>query len=799
VGLALLLLPWALLVGAALLTDLPPELEHRLPTASSRGRALGVRVFDRDRHLLREVRADDDERADRRPLSELGPLLPKAVIAAEDRRFYAHTGVDPWAMARALGSSILARRVVSGASTITQQLARNVLGAKRSLRTKVQVMALALRIEASLTKDEILEEYLNRVEFGPALRGAETAARYYFDKPAKELSLAEAATLAGIPRGPTLYDPRRGTARVKKRRDRVLDRMQAAGLASAADVERAKNEPITLAPRFSTGGAPHFVRAVVAGAVDPCAAASPLPADVVEVETTIERELQRETTELARATVREHAQERVTAASVVVLDNATGDVLAWVGSPDVTDAVHLGQNDGVRAERQPGSSLKPFLYELGMERLGMSPATMLPDVELTFAGADGDYRPRNYDERFHGPVLLREALGNSFNVPAVWTAERVGLAPFVGRLRDLGFCSLTDAPSHYGLGLALGDAEVALLSLANAYATLARGGDFLPVRAVRATRAWDGTARVFDPPPPKRVLDERATWLVTDVLSDRTARLASFGEGSVLELPFAVAAKTGTSKGYRDNITVGYTPEVTVAVWVGNFDGSPMKGITGITGAGPLFRSTMLAAAKTHPPTAFVMPRGIEAQIVCPLSGKLRGRDCPEGKSEHVLSGVVDRVGGSGPCDLHVRVEVERESGLPAGPGCDRALVEPRIFEWLPSLYADWARSAGRPLLPTTSSPRCPGAKLPHRAGDVSVAFPEDGARFFLDEHAASPSAIRIRGRVPVGAREVTLRIDGVPRPYPAGGLTWPLVRGSHSVEVVADGVTSEPVHFDVE
>ncbi len=779
---------------------LPPALAHRAPIPTGGGRSLAVRVYDRDHHLLREVRADDDERADRRPLSELGPLLPRAVIAAEDRRFYSHFGVDPIAMARAFGSSLVARRVVSGASTLTQQLARNVLGAKRDLASKLQVMALAVRIEASLSKEEILEEYLNRIEFGPQIRGAEAAARYYFDKPAKELSLAEAATLAGIPRGPSLYDPRRGTARVKKRRDRVLDRMASAGLASADEVLRAKNEPIVLAPRFSTGGAPHFVRAVVSGNVDPCAPPSKIPDDVVEVTTTLDVSLEKEITELSRATVREHDKEHVTAASVVVLDNLTGDILAYVGAPDITDAAHLGQNDGVRALRQPGSSLKPFVYELGMETLGMSPATLLPDLELTFAAADGDYRPKNYDERFHGPVLLREALGNSFNVPAVWTTERIGVAPVVDRLRELGFCSVDQPASHYGLGVALGDAEVHLLALANAYATLARGGLALPVRSVLSSRRWDGSVVAAEAPTPRRVLDARAVSLVTDVLADKTARLASFGEDSVLELPFAVAAKTGTSKGYRDNITVGFTPEVTVAVWVGNFDGSPMKGVSGITGAGPLFRSAMLAAAKSHAPTPFVLPEGIDTVEICPLSGKRRGVDCPHGRSEHEMHGVVDRVAGEGTCDMHVRVPIERESGLLAGPGCDPARVEPRIFEWYPSLFVAWARAAGRPLVPSSSSPRCPGAHPPKREGEtLAVTFPEDGARFFVDDAASAPNAIRFRARTPADARDVRLILDGTSTPLPAAGLAWRLVRGHHVARVVADGARSEDVAFDVE
>lgn len=802
VAVALAALPWMILIGVAVFTVLPPELASRSPVSTSDGaRPLSVRIFDRDHHLLRDVRTDDQKRADRKPLADFGDDLVHAVIAAEDRRFYRHPGVDPIAMARAFGSSILARRIVSGASTLTQQLARNVTGAPRNLSSKLSVMALALRIEASLSKDEILEEYLNRVEFGPQIRGAEAAARYYFDKPAKELSLAEAAALAGIPRGPSLYDPKKGTSRLLRRRNRVLDRMASAGLVTTEQAERAKNEPIVLATHFSSGGAPHFVRSLVSGTVDPCADAAPIPSDVVEVTTTLDIGLEREVTELARATVRDLDKQHVTAASVVVLDNTNGDILAYVGAPDFADVARLGQNDGARALRQPGSSLKPFVYELGMEKLGMSPSTLLPDLEMTFATADGgDYRPQNYDERFHGPVLLRDALGSSFNVPAVWTAERIGVPAVVDRLRAIGLCSISEPASHYGLGVALGDPEVQLISLANAYATLARGGVLLPVRGVLEQKRWDGTTVALQASTPKRILDERATYLVTDVLADKTARLASFGEGSVLELPFAVAAKTGTSKGYRDNITVGFTPEVTVAVWVGNFDGSPMKGVSGITGAGPLFRSVMLAAARRRPPTPFIVPEGIDTALVCPLSGKRPQPDCHHRRVDMRMRGRSDTVSGDGSCDMHVRLSIEKATGLVAGPGCPPDLVQEQTFEWYPSLFVEWAKSAGRPLVPTGSSTRCPGGHGPKRIGDaVAIVFPEDGARFFIDEAASSSSAIRFRTRTPSSAKVVTLSVDGHSFTLRGGGLAWRLVRGDHIAKLVADGTPSDEIHFRVE
>ncbi|MCC6557810.1 MAG: transglycosylase domain-containing protein, partial [Polyangiaceae bacterium] len=520
---AILAAPWILLLAAAALTPLPPELD---PGASARAASVSTVVRDRHGAVLRELRAEGGARAAWVPLDRLGDRIQRALVAAEDRRFARHPGVDPLAIARALGQLVRRRRVVSGASTLTQQLARTLVPRPRTAAGKLAEMALALRIEASLGKREILEQYLNRVDFGPGLRGVEAASRFYFDKPTADLSLAEAAALAGMPRGPAFYDPRRGEGRLRERRDAILGRMRAAGLAPPDEIARALAEPIVLAPRGSGLGAPHLVTAVRAGAIglDP-------PLDrAASITLTIDRGLQRELEVLAAEAVRGLAPRRVTAASIVVLDNATAEILAYVGSPDVEDAARLGHNDGVLAARQPGSTLKPFLYELAMERLGFTAATVLPDVDLELPIEGGTYAPRNYDGRFHGPVRLREALANSYNVPAVWTASALGPDRLVERLRALGFTTLDRGGSHYGVALALGDGEVRLLDLAAAYATLARGGLHLPPRAVLEATLPGGAPLALSPPPaPARVLDPARARVLVDVLADDKARVASFG------------------------------------------------------------------------------------------------------------------------------------------------------------------------------------------------------------------------------------------------------------------------------
>ncbi len=328
-----------------------------------------------------------------------------------------------------------------------------------------------MKIEENLTKDQILVEYINRAPFGPNLRGIDAASRFYFDKPAHELSLAEAATLAAIPRGPEVYALDKHADRALRRRNRILGRMHDAGKISDEQFERASHEPLFVQKHIPTFGAPHLVEALARGELDPS-----LPAMRTGVtHTTISSALQGEAEQATLVAIQGLAKKHVTAASVLVIDNASGDVLAYVGSPDYFDAKNGGQNDGVRARRQPGSTLKPFLYGLAMERLDFTAATALPDIAIELPLLTGAYEPMNYDERFHGPVRLREALASSYNVPAIWTTIQVGTAPLLDRLHDLGMGSLTEAADYYGPALALGDGEVSLLELTNAYATIARG------------------------------------------------------------------------------------------------------------------------------------------------------------------------------------------------------------------------------------------------------------------------------------------------------------------------------------
>jgi penicillin-binding protein 1C len=799
---ALAAVPAVGLVVLAAVTPLPAELAGQ-PAAGS------ILVQERSGHALREVRAADGARARWLRLPDAGHASIAALLAAEDRRFYSHPGVDPVALARAAVTDLLAARVVSGGSTLTMQLARIVVPHPRTLRGKVREMALAVRIEWSLSKSEILEQYLNRADFGPNLRGLAAASQAYFDKSPASLSTAEAALLAGLPRGPSLYEVTRHPERALRRRNRVLSRMRALKWLTADAEERAGREPLAPRSHGSAFGAPHLVAGLVTGAareVQPGLGPAWSRAPVARVTTTLDGELQRTAEAQVTATVRDlaRASKNATSASVVVVDNATGDVLAYVGSPDFFEPV-AGQNDGVRARRQPGSALKPFLYELAMERLGFDPSTALPDVELHVPAGEGrDFAPRDYDGRFRGPVRLREALGDSLNVPAVWTVDQLGVGSLLARLRDLGFASLDQDAEFYGPALALGDGEVTLLELVRAYATLARGGIDRPLRLVSRIEGVDGQASDLAPGPERRVMPGPLAHLVADVLKDPRARAGSFGERTVLEFPFDVAAKTGTSKGYRDNWTVGFSVDVTVGVWVGNFDGEPMANVSGITGAGPLFHAVMDAAMSRR--TAAPLPiapggeEGLERVEVCSLSGDRAGPDCPHRLLEWRRAGA----SGEGPCRVHVRRRIARGSGLRAGRSCAPADVEERLFErYTPGLVA-WAEEAGRPVEPRAWSPACPPADDEvdePSSGEVAISYPPSGSRFVIDpDRPRELQMLDVKMEGPPDAREATLWVDGAvaaraPAPF---RVAWPLRPGRHELVAAIDGRASEPVRVAV-
>ena len=775
-ALALLLLPFGSLVVAACFTALPAGLDR------ARARS-HVMVLDRDGRLLREVLVGQGPSVTPVRLSELSPWVVPALLAAEDARFFEHPGVDPLSALRACAQLLVERRVVSGASTLTQQLARTLQPRPRSLPGKLREMALALRIEASLSKARILEEYLARVEFGPNLVGVEAASRRYFAKPASALDLAEAAALVSLPRGPALYDPRRRPQLLERRRLRVLARLAKLGLATPAAIARAELTPIRIdaAPRLQ--GAEHLSfslaqRYAVEGAE---------PTRLLR--TTLDADLQREAERIAEAALPRLSAHGGDALSLLVLDNRRAEVLAYVGSPSYFDAARQGANDGVVAERQPGSALKPFVYAAAMQELGYGPATLLADLPRAYTMPGADFEPRNYDQRFRGPVLLRQALGSSLNLPALEVASRLGPERLLETLRRFGFASLDRDATHYGVALALGDGEVTLLELVSAYAALARGGLWQPAQVESSRTLASGTVATMPRDPERRVLRADVAALLGDMLSDDAARAAGFGRDTALNLPFPVAAKTGTSKGYRDNWAVGYTREVTIGVWVGNFDGTPLRNASGLTVAGPAFHDLMLAAMRGREPAPLVDVDSLAEVEICAESGRRPTAACSHRRRERFVHGGEP----TQTCELHVLAHVDASGNEQDG----RCGGEARVLEQYPLEFQAWAHRAGRPLLGAHVSASCP-PRAAEVATELRVTYPRDGQSFSLD--AEGPSRQEIVLSAVASAPRARFVLDGVARPELAAPFQepWPLRPGQHRLQIEAKGARSEVVSFEV-
>lgn len=767
------LLPWVGLIVAACFCRLPPTL-------SEPGRT-PVLVLDRQGRLLREVAVGQGASSQPVVLDELSPWIVPALLAAEDSRYFSHPGVDPLAVMRAFAQLCVERRVVSGASTLTQQLARTVEHRPRSVAGKLREMALALRIEASLSKRQILEQYLSRVEFGPNLIGIEAASRHYFQKSAARLDLAEAAALVSLPRGPSLYDPQRRPQLLERRRLRVLARLGALGRASSEELARAELTPVRVAPSSLLRGADHLSFALAQrDALGGTERARSLT-------TTLDGELQREAEQIALAALPALERHGGGAVSLVVVDNASGDVLAYVGSPDYFDAPRLGANDGVAARRQPGSALKPFVYAAAVQELNYHAASLLPDLPRQFVVPGGSFSPRNYDQRFRGPVLLRQALGSSLNVPALELSSRLGPPRLLATLHRFGFASLDREAEHYGVGLALGDGEVTLLELAAGYAALARGGETLAPRFVLARTTPGAREHRFESAAGQRVLRREVAALISDILADDTARAAGFGRDSVLTFPFPVAAKTGTSKGFRDNWALGYTREVTVGVWVGNFDGTPLRDASGITAAGPVFHELMLAAMRgRNALPLFDSGLLLEAEI-CPLSGQRPGPACSHGRLERFLPGTAP----TSTCDMHVEVHVDSQ-GRETHARCS---TRRRPLERYPEQYAAWAHQAGRPVSGINLSSTCPPEV------DVApplITFPRDDQTFAIDPDGPSRQEILLTASS--SAPSLRFVVDGIPTTAisPPFQLPWQLTPGTHTLRVETNGTRSQAVTFHV-
>lgn len=626
-----------------------------------------LRIMDRQENLLYEIVPPEAGRRDYVTLDEISPYVLASVIAVEDRDYYNHPGFDLRAIIRAVFQNAESGTTVSGASTITQQLTRNLLMSQRernekTIERKIREIILSVEITRRYSKDEILEIYLNENYYGNHAYGIEAAAQSYFKKSAKNLDFAQAAFLAGLPQAPGYYD-------IFNNREAVLGRLKSVLLLSyeaAAEkgcipirngstcvridplmvseaVREIENYPFTTSDfniRY-----PHWVNYVYQ-LLEAQYGADALYRSGYTIYTTLDPDIQDLSELVLREQISAIANVNVHNGAVIVIDPQNGDILAMVGSPDFNDAEHAGQVNMAVSPRQPGSAIKPFVYAAAFEK-GWTPATIVWDVETDFSptGKNEDllysppYHPTNYDGQFHGPVPVRDALASSLNIPAVKALQFVsiyddpatsyedGFIPFARRLH---IHSLDKA--GYGLSIALGGGEVTLLELTNAFAVFADTGRYIPSRAI--TRITDHQGRtIFEAVDPsgEKVLNEEYAYQISSILSDDNARRLGFGAGSILNLSFPAAVKTGTTNDYRDNWTLGYNNKIAVGVWVGNADNTPMTGSTGVTGAAPVWHEIMEKITAIRPEirsSQIDRPAGIRDMMICRDTGTVPGPEC---------------------------------------------------------------------------------------------------------------------------------------------------------------------------
>jgi len=568
--------------------SLPEELSKAPPTSPV--------LLDRHGEPIRRLTLGDFTRSEPVALEGLPPDFIACTLAAEDKRFWSHGGVDMLAILRAAKDLVVKRHVVSGASTITEQLVKIASPAThRGLIAKIREALCARRLEMTWTKDRILTEYVNRLDYGNRRRGPAEAARYLFQKPLADLSLGECALMAGLPKAPTRLNPLKRHNAAVARRDLVLSRLAKGEGADPERIRLAFHEALNLRPLDEKEFAPWF------------SAASG------DLHSSLDLPLQQDVEAIVHEELAALRGANLHHAAVVVIDNATGEILALVSSGNWKDP-HGGQINGALAPRSPGSALKPFTYLLAFETAGQYPGSIIADVPTRFRTQEGLNLPENFDRTHRGPVSIRTALACSLNVPAMRELNNLGgPQPLHHLLTNLGLTTLGPDATLYGLGLTIGNAPVRLLELTNAYATLARGGLYFPPVLFPAAASAV---------PHERRFDKGSAWLVADILSDSDARAPSFGRHGPLELPFRCAVKTGTSSDFHDNWCLGFTRDFTVGVWAGNFDQTPIKGLSGVAGAGPIFHRTMVRVQRDSVPGWTERPASITTVEVDRRTGR---------------------------------------------------------------------------------------------------------------------------------------------------------------------------------
>ncbi|OGD58417.1 hypothetical protein A3I57_00640 [Candidatus Beckwithbacteria bacterium RIFCSPLOWO2_02_FULL_47_23] len=636
---------------------------------------VSTKILDRNGELLYEIYTDQN----RTPIaiSDLPEYVTEATIAIEDKNFYKHHGFAWEGITRAILNTIF-RQKLQGGSTITQQLVKTtLLTPERTLRRKIREALLAMATEIRYSKDEILELYLNHVPYGGTAYGIEQAAHTYFDKNAKDLSLAEAALLAGLPQAPTRYSPFGvNPEAAETRQTQVLQRMVEDKYITQEEYQQAVDEPLTFAPQTNNIRAPHFSLYIKQLLVDKYGEAL-VEKGGLRVTTSLDLNLQEFAQDAVATEVAKLNKANVSNGAALITKPRTGEILAMVGSKDYFDLSIDGNVNVTTRLRQPGSSIKPINYAAGLGT-GYTPSTMFLDVPVCFSvPGQPSYCPRNYDGKFHGPVQLRFALGNSFNIPAVKMLAANGVETMIATASAMGITTFTD-PSRYGLSLTLGGGEVQMVDMAVAFGVFANAGLKVELTPILKVETYTGKVLEeinFDDslPAGEKVVDPAVTYLISHILLDNNARSQAFGASSQLVIPgHAVSVKTGTTDDLRDNWTIGFTPSFLVTAWIGNNDNKPMSSylVSGVSGAAPIWHKIMVEVLKDQPDEWPKKPDSVVGLEVCSLTGYRPRPDQPcDTRFEYFIK-------GHEPTEepvLKQGIMIDKTTGLPPGPNASPA------------------------------------------------------------------------------------------------------------------------------
>jgi penicillin-binding protein 1C len=649
---------FALIVFIWIFKDLPsPTRLGSFPFPAS------TSIYDRNGKILYEIFSEKNRTPVK--IKDLPEYVKWATIASEDKNFYKHHGFDVGGILRA-SFNIVFHQTLQGGSTITQQLVKNALleDSSRNLRRKIREALLTYGTEVFYSKDQILEMYLNQVPYGGTAWGIETAARTYFNKPAKDLTLAETALLAGLPASPTRFSPFGAHPELaKERQTRVLQRMVEDKYITEEEKKKAVEEELKYAPATVGIKAPHFVLYVKELLVDQYGEKM-VEQGGLKVQTTLDLDLQDFAQQTMATEVGKLKNLHITNGAALATNPKTGEILAMVGSKDYFDKEIDGNVNVTLSSRQPGSSIKPLNYALGLEKKIITPATVLNDVPTCFAVSGQKlYCPVNYDGTFHGPTQVRFTLGNSYNIPAVKVLALNGLEDFVKKATEMGITTFKD-PKNYGLSITLGGGEIKMADMATAFSSFANLGIRQDIWAIKKVEDPHGKV-LFEKKEEEgpRVLPMGVAYLISHILLDNNARSAAFGPSSYLVIKNhpEVSVKTGTTNDRRDNWTIGYNPSRLVAVWVGNNDNTAMSYVaSGVTGASPIWNKIITFALKDQKQEWPLKPEDVVGASVCNLSGKMPNPDSPcETRFEYFLEGTVP----SEVENLKTFVEVDKTNG----------------------------------------------------------------------------------------------------------------------------------------